>query len=114
MNSEEYKDLLEIRDGWFTHVHVDDLDDKTDRTLIFGNEGEETFHLYLENGIFFRRIRHPDRRGCSSELRTTVIAVGDCAPKMTGGIIPQESDYKFCLLLKRMGLNMNICLGSME
>lgn len=101
MNKDEYRVLTEDRKP--LGVSVDELKDKTPRTLIYGYTAERhTFHTYLEGDEI-----HVVVYGFENDLiyyRTSASGLTheDCVPRKR--IYPEACDYEFCEILKSRGV----------
>ena len=110
MNLEEYRSIQRILITKVPpHISIDDLINKTDRTLIFGFDCERrSFHLYLEKCLF-RICIYNSNTVIRAEIVGTSIDVHKCLPDKR--IYPESCDYEFValLILKDAHDNM-ICL----
>lgn len=86
-------------------LSVDDLVDKSDRTLVYGYFSDRTtFHLYLKDG----RIHRICYRGSSSAkdyctyVKYDKILLDMCYPSKR--VYPAMSDFEFCSMLKVRGV----------
>lgn len=104
MNKEQYR-TLECSTQKKDEVSIDELIDRSDRTLIYGYTiDRETFHLYLENGQFNLAIY--DAYDClvKSARGKAQMSVSDCRPSKRA--YPERSDFEFAMLMKKKEANI--------
>lgn len=83
-------------------LSVDDLTDKSDRTLIYGYDTERlTHHTYIKQGEIVSVTYSPSTAVVSKEVRSN----DDYSPNKR--IYPKQSDYEFCKLLKERGVHVS-------
>lgn len=83
-------------------VTVDDLEDKSDRTLVYGYDTERfTHHTYIKNGEIFTVLYKPDTPISIKEMKSN----DDFSPNKR--LYPERSDYEFCKLLKKLGVHVS-------
>lgn len=100
MNKEDFEHLLEKVSPYETILSVDDLHDKSDRTLLMGDYGHFRWHVYLKN----KKIRVADYEGYSL-IERFVESNLDFAPN-SYTFYPEYCDYEFCKLLIERGVDM--------
>lgn len=92
MTREEFDEL----NSYLGLVTINDLQDKEDRLLLHGyTMKRNTFDLYLENGMFVKRIDGKvygdgDYEDCEDYMTT---------PDGLKRLYPAKCDYEFCKLL---------------
>lgn len=98
MNKEELKKLVHASSKT---VVIDDLEDKSDRTLLYGYELDRTTkHVYLKDGKIFVVIYgygEPPREIGVEDNESYI-------PRKR--IYPEKSDYEFCKLLVERGYSL--------
>jgi hypothetical protein len=98
MNVKEFSEF-DFNTGKIT---ANDLQDKSDRTLLFGYTlNRESFHVYLKGGeIFVAVYRH------NKELSVTPNEGLNSDYIPCKRVYPQHSDYEFCKLLILRGYDI--------
>lgn len=100
MKNEQFHNLLFV-ETIKRMINADDLQDKSDRTLIYGYTCERsTFHTYLKNGeitvlIYSYNADKPEI--------VTVTSNNDYVPDKR--LYPARCDFEFCKLLKENGIH---------
>lgn len=100
---QEYKNLLDYENKYA--IHLMELEDKSDRTLIYGYTCDrDTFHLYLQNGIFkVVTYGYPDIM-IGHFIGVEEIRGVNCLPNKR--VYPECCDYNFCQLLQAMHITV--------
>jgi hypothetical protein len=95
-------------------VSVDDLTDKSDRTLIFGYTCERnTFHVYLKDGkLHLVLYRNPGAERVLVKMDCQRLNAATCVPDKR--VYPEDCDLEFCRLLTRAGVTIPFTTFSPE
>lgn len=83
-------------------IDINDLENKTDRTLIYGyTTDRDTFHLYLDNGNFVVvTYGYPNKLISYFTTNDGKIRPCNCIPNKR--VYPAMCDYEFCKILDSM------------
>lgn len=101
MNFTEYNSLTVV-ESLPNMISVDELTDKSDRTLIYGYDLERnTFHLYLLNNLFYLYIYSFKKETIVSMSAEGIIDVARCNPSKRA--YPEACDYEFSKLVIKYG-----------
>lgn len=86
-----------------SRVYLDDLKDKSDRTLIHGYTcGRHTYHLYLKDGLFYSLYYEYDKTYLKNDVFVGgSIELSHCYPDKR--IYPECCDLEFCEFLIKNG-----------
>jgi hypothetical protein len=106
MNKEEFEILNDVRPAREL-ITIDDLGDKSDRTLLFGfTPQRETWHVYIMDGeIIIALYNRPSGRD-PERIRPT--SNEDYVPHKR--LYPERCDFEFCFLLMRKGVSLPFTL----
>lgn len=100
MNKEEHK-ILRSYDFVEPALHVNDLECKDDRTLIYGYTCDcDTWHLYLKDNHFVWVLYNHKNEILASYIKKEII-IGEDPILPNKRVYPSASDFEFCALLKR-------------
>lgn len=98
MNKEEFISL----NNYNKSITIDDLNDKSDRTLLYGYDFDrETFHVYIKDREIVSVSYYLDE-----EPKLTYISFSKDNYLPVKRIYPEASDYEFCKLLKERGYEL--------
>lgn len=103
MTKNEYTALLQIKTKTSSCITADDLNDKTDRTLLFGRTTENTvFHVYLKNNHIHVLTYAPKwlHNACEAQDVNEITPINDNDYIPSFKVYPDRSDFEFCKLLK--------------
>ncbi|WP_010499997.1 hypothetical protein [Paenibacillus elgii] len=100
MNKEQFQKLTDIEEIKKV-IAVDDLTNKTGRTLLYGYTCErETWHVYLKYGEIVKVIYGYDKEPKKFEVTDNRDFVPDKR------LYPERCDYEFCKLLIEKGIGL--------
>lgn len=136
MNEKEFQDLKNVQTAKEV-ITVDDLDNKNDRTLLFGYTKDLFWHVYLEHNVittliysyyysyyncyeltYSKDIRFNRRCGDKENYDTAyyneieISQFSDYIPDKR--LIPAKCDYEFCKLLLERGVHLPFTTESWE
>jgi hypothetical protein len=104
MNKREYDRLCnDTRSGSF--ISVDELIDKSDRTLLYGYTCERlTWHVYLEDGVIHKVVYRSSGGDCEHSYYGEGFKVWELIPDKR--LYPETCDFEFCSLLRGKGVDL--------
>lgn len=109
MNKEEYGNIINLHLKDISPIKVEDLDNKTDRTLLYGiNTGctrhlRNLFHVYIKD----KKIHVVSYDTCNiaeSMVEYNIIRNSDYIKNAL--LYPETCDYEFCEKLKKFGCQL--------
>jgi len=88
-------------------LSVEDLNDRSDRTLLYGKTFDgNIYHVYLEDGKI-HAINYNDREEQPKLYIVNIANNQDYIPKEMF-LSPEKSDFEFCKLLKERGIGLPV------
>lgn len=101
MNQEEFESLIE-KSVLPNSISVNDLENQSDRTLIYGYTLDRyTFHVYLLNKLFYLYIYDFERKTVRTLPGEGNIDIDRCTPSKRA--YPEACDAEFCRLVIKNG-----------
>jgi hypothetical protein len=102
MNREELDALYSVNEIKERVVDVTDLENKSDRTLIYGYTCErDTWHVYLKDGVIYTVLYG---YGPVNKVLMDVKCNQGFVPNKR--LYPRRCDFEFCKLLKEKGCRL--------
>lgn len=110
MNKEEYELLNKIEKEKENVISIDDLVNKSERTLLYGYTCDRnTWHVYIENNkiVTIMYDNNYDNGIISFKEKPMVIDITEnCYYVPDKRVYPETCDYEFCSLLRLKGVNI--------
>ena len=109
MTKNEYNEFLKIPSNASKCITIDNLTDKTDRTLLFGRTTEnKIFHVYVKNCQIHIVTYQPKwkHNQCEAQDVNEIIPNTDEDFIPSHKVYPERSDFEFCKLLKSRNVDI--------
>lgn len=107
MNKEEYENIIDLQLKGVSPVNVDDLYNKSDRTLLYGYTCDrDTFHVYIKDmkihAVTYRTDYENNAIIFMEEIQ--IAKNDDYIPNKR--LYPETCDFEFCEKLKKLGCRL--------
>lgn len=83
-------------------IRVEELEDQSDRTLVYGyDSARSNFHVFLKAGKFYRMVYSNRIEQDKMILGVDEVSPEDCLPDKR--VYPESCDFEFCTILISRG-----------
>lgn len=115
MNKKEYDKLIELKSGQIPVVQIFNLNNKADRTLLYGYTcDKDTFHVYIKNMKIHIITYTTDFRNNKPDFIKEILIKSNNDYILNKRLYPETCDYEFCEILKQIGYNLPFTLWNYD
>lgn len=113
MNKEEYGKIMDLQFKEIPPIRVEDLFDKTDRTLLYGYTcGRDTFHVYVKDMKIHAVTYITDYKNNAPNFMAEISVNSNEDYLPDKRLYPEACDYEFCEKLKKLGCHLPFTIWS--